>query len=245
MNTETPNKIIAALASVNYCDFLKLALPFNAKIFDDIYVVTINEDHECIDICSKYDNVHAFIVDRDVFEKNEASFNRGAAYNILFNYLSQKEFNEWICLCDSDIIFPPNLKDLAINLIPNKMYSLPRSFCKNEEEYKNYLSHINSGKSHSSGAWGHPKSAIGIGYMQLFKFGNHIRMPENFKDVGKIDHKFRTTYFGGHRQNNGNNCLHLSPRKEHGLNNIEFCVHLGPRAINWAGRKSERWNLND
>lgn len=245
MNTETPNKIIAALASVDYCDFLKLVLPFNTKIFDDIYIITIKEDHECIDICSKYENAHAFIVDRDVFKKNGASFNRGAAYNVLFNYLSGKEFNEWICLCDSDIIFPPKLRDLAVNLIPNKMYSLPRSFCKNKKQYKNYLDHIKEGGSHSTGAWGHPRSPIGIGYMQLFKFNNSFRMPENFKDVGKIDHKFRTAYFGGHGQNNGENCLRLSPRSDEGLHDIEYCVHLGPRATNWSGRKSERWDLDD
>ena len=125
MKTETPNKVIAVLISVDYSDLLRLALPFNSKIFDDIYVATTKEDRECIDICSNYNNVHAFILDDSVFHKNGAIFNKGAAYNVLFEHLIVKQFNEWVCVCDADIIFPPNLKDLAINLTPNKMYSLP------------------------------------------------------------------------------------------------------------------------
>ena len=35
-----------------------------------------------------------------------------------------------------------------------------------------------------------PKDVFGIGYMQLFQFKKEIRMPEDFDDVGKIDHVF-------------------------------------------------------
>ena len=81
-------KLIAALVSINYLDFLELVLPFNAKIFDTIYVITTKEDEECIDICSKYDNVNCFIIEKAILKKNGASFNRGAAYNLLFDKLS-------------------------------------------------------------------------------------------------------------------------------------------------------------
>ena len=62
-------KLIAALVSVNYSDFLELVLPFNTKIFDTIYVITTKEDEECIDICSQYDNVEYFIVDNNIVKK--------------------------------------------------------------------------------------------------------------------------------------------------------------------------------
>ena len=39
-------KLIAALVSINYSDFLELVLPFNTKIFDTIYVITTKEDEE-------------------------------------------------------------------------------------------------------------------------------------------------------------------------------------------------------
>ena len=62
-------KLIAALVSINYSDFLELVLPFNTKIFDTIYVITTKEDKKCIDICSKYDNVYSFIVENDTVKK--------------------------------------------------------------------------------------------------------------------------------------------------------------------------------
>ena len=142
-------KLIAALVSVNYSDFLELVLPFNTKIFDTIYVITTKEDEECIDICSKYDNVDCFIVGDTVLKKNNASFNRGAAYNLLFDKLSLEEYDEWICLTDSDIIFPPNLRELVSKVDYGPMYSLPRSFCQNENQFKRYISAVGSGKPHS------------------------------------------------------------------------------------------------
>ena len=173
-------KLIAALVSVNYSDFLELVLPFNTKIFDTIYVITTKEDEECIDICSKYDNVNCFIVGDTVLKKNNTSFNRGAAYNLLFDKLSLEEYNEWICLTDSDIIFPPNLRELVSKVDYGPMYSLPRSFCQNENQFKRYISAVESGKPHSlSVDRRSPKDVFGIGYMQLFQpvSYTHLTLP--------------------------------------------------------------------
>lgn len=222
-------KLIAALVSVNYSDFLELVLPFNTKIFDTIYVITVKEDKKCIDMCSKYDNVNCFIVEEAVLKKNNASFNRGAAYNLLFDQLASKGYNEWICLTDSDIIFPPNLRQLVNKVDYGSMYSLPRSFCQNENQFKRYISSVQSGKSHSlSVDRRSPKDVFGIGYMQLFQFKKEIRMPENFKDVGKIDHVFRNKYFR-------KNCRLLY--------DVEYCVHLGATGTNWKGRHSRKWKI--
>ena len=62
-------KLIAALVSINYSDFLELVLPFNTKIFDTIYVITTKEDKKCIDICSKYNNIKCFIVENNILKK--------------------------------------------------------------------------------------------------------------------------------------------------------------------------------
>jgi len=222
-------KLIAALVSVNYSDFLELVLPFNTKIFDTIYVITTKEDEECIDICSKYDNVNCFIVGDTVLKKNNTSFNRGAAYNLLFDKLSLEEYDEWICLTDSDIIFPPNLRELVSKVDYGPMYSLPRSFCQNENQFKRYISAVGSGKSHSlSVDRRSPKDVFGIGYMQLFQFKKQIRMPENFNDVSKIDHVFRNKHFW-------KNCKLLY--------DVEYCVHLGATHTNWSERKSKKWKI--
>lgn len=220
-------KLIAALVSINYSDFLELVLPFNAKIFDTIYVITTKEDEECIDICSKYDNVNCFIIEKAILKKNGASFNRGAVYNLLFDKLSLEGYNEWICLTDSDIIFPPNLRELVSKVDYGPMYSLPRSFCQNENQFKRYISAVESGKPHSlSVDRRSPKDVFGIGYMQLFQFKKEIRMPEDFHDVGKIDHVFRNKNFW-------KNCKLLY--------DVEYCVHLGATGTNWKGRHNRKW----
>jgi len=222
-------KLIAALVSVNYSDFLELVLPFNTKIFDTIYVITTKEDEECIDICSKHDNVDCFIVGDTVLKKNNASFNRGAAYNLLFDKLSLEEYDEWICLTDSDIIFPPNLRELVSKVEYGPMYSLPRSFCQNENQFKRYISAVGSGKPHSlSVDRRSPKDVFGIGYMQLFQFKKQIRMPENFNEIFKIDHVFRNKHFW-------KNCKLLY--------DVEYCVHLGATHTNWSERKSKKWKI--
>jgi hypothetical protein len=222
-------KLIAALVSVNYSDFLELVLPFNTKIFDTIYVITTKEDKKCIDICSKYNNVNCFIVGETVLKKNGASFNRGAAYNLLFDKLQKDNYRDWICLTDSDIIFPPNLRGLVSKVGYGPMYSLPRSFCQNENQFKRYTSAVESGKPHSlSVDRRSPKDVFGIGYMQLFQFGKQIRMPENFNDVSKIDHVFRNKHFW-------KNCKLLY--------DVEYCVHLGATHVNWSERKSKKWKI--
>ena len=172
-------KLIAALVSINYSDFLELVLPFNTKIFDTIYVITTKEDKKCIDICSQYDNVEYFIVDNNIVKKH-GNFNKGAIYNIFFDFLNDQNFNDLICLTDSDIIFPPEFKSLISNLQDNNLYSLPRAFCQNENQFNRYLAHIKSGKSHNTGVDRRAGPDIaGIGYMQLFKFRKDIRMSED------------------------------------------------------------------
>lgn len=224
-------KLIAALVSINYSDFLDLVLPFNNKIFDAIYVITTKEDKECIDTCLKYDNVNCFIVENDIVKKN-GNFNKGAIYNHFFSFLRDENFKDWICLTDSDIIFPPDLKSLLVNLNKNHLYSLSRSFCQNESQFKRYLSHISSGKSHNTGVDRKAgKDVTGIGYMQLFKFRKDIAMTEDFGHAGKSDHFFVQKNF---LQNKGY-CLNLKIG--------HYCVHLGSTGTNWKGRRSRKWKI--
>jgi len=227
-------KVIAALVSINYSDFLELVLPFNTKIFDTIYVITTREDKKCIDICSQYNNVNCFIVENDTVKKH-GNFNKGAIYNKFFDFLNNQDFNDWICLTDSDIIFPPNFRELICDdLDPNNIYSLSRAFCQNENQFKRYLSHINSGQSHNDGVDRRcGPSVTCIGYMQLFKFNNEIKMSESCGHAGKSDHWFVRDFF---KQKNFK-CMNLKEGA--------YCVHLGRTGTNWNGRHSSIWNLDD
>ena len=224
-------KLIAALVSVNYSDFLELVLPFNTKIFDTIYVITTKEDEECIDICSKYDNVEYFIVDNNIVKKH-GNFNKGAIYNKFFDFLNDQNFDDLICLTDSDIIFPPKLKSLISNLQDKNLYSLSRAFCQNENQFNRYLEHIKSGKSHDTGVDRRAGPDLaGIGYMQLFKFRKDIRMSEDFGHAGKSDHLFVSENF----KRKGGECINLKEGK--------YCVHLGATGTNWKGRHSREWKI--
>ena len=127
------------------------------------------------------------------------------------------------------LYFPPNLRELVSKVDYGPMYSLPRSFCQNENQFKRYISAVGSGKSHSlSVDRRSPKDVFGIGYMQLFQFKKQIRMPENFNDVSKIDHVFRNKHFW-------KNCKLLY--------DVEYCVHLGATHTNWSERKSKKWKI--
>lgn len=224
-------KLIAALISINYSDFLELVLPFNTKIFDTIYVITTKEDKKCIDICSQYDNVEYFIVDDNIVKKH-GNFNKGAIYNKFFDFLNDQNFDDLICLTDSDIIFPPKLKSLISNLQDKNLYSLSRAFCQNENQFNRYLEHIKSGKSHDTGVDRRAGPDLaGIGYMQLFKFRKDIRMSEDFGHAGKSDHLFVSENF----KRKGGECINLKEGK--------YCVHLGATGTNWKGRHSREWKI--
>ncbi len=224
-------KIIAALVSVNYSDFLELVLPFNTKIFDAIYVITAKEDKKCIDICSKYDNVNCFIVENHIVKKH-GNFNKGAIFNKFFDFLNDRNFNDLICLTDSDIIFPPEFKSLLCNLEDQNLYSLSRAFCQNENQFNRYSEHIKSGKSHNTGIDRRASPNLaGIGYMQLFKFRKDIRMSEDFGHAGKSDHLFVSENF----KRKGGECINLKEG--------QYCVHLGATGTNWKGRRSRKWKI--
>lgn len=224
-------KLIAALVSINYSDFLELVLPFNTKIFDTIYVITTKEDEECIDICSLYDNVECFIVENNIVKKH-GDFNKGAIYNNFFDFLNGQNFNDLICLTDSDIIFPPELISLTSSLQDKNLYSLSRAFCQNENQFNRYLTHIKSGKSHNTGVDRRAgPNLAGIGYMQLFKFRKDIRMSEDFGHAGKSDHFFVSENF----KRKGGECINLKEGK--------YCVHLGATGTNWKGRRSREWKI--
>jgi len=135
-------------------------------------------------------------------------------------------------LTDSDIIFPPEFKSLISNLQDNNLYSLPRAFCQNENQFNRYLAHIKSGKSHNTGVDRRAGPDIaGIGYMQLFKFRKDIRMSEDFGHAGKSDHLFVSENF----KRKGGKCINLKEGK--------YCVHLGATGTNWKGRHSREWKI--
>jgi hypothetical protein len=96
----------AITACVHYDDFLRLSLPTWLEHFNEIIVVTADDDQATIDLVMKlqYDfympiHLHA----TDAFSRNGALFNRGAALEEAFDEFGR---SGWICHLDADIVLP-------------------------------------------------------------------------------------------------------------------------------------------
>jgi glycosyltransferase involved in cell wall biosynthesis len=81
-----------------YSDFLKITLPINKKYFDNVIVITDQEDIETQELCKK-ENVNFVIYDG--FNKMNAKFNFGGARNFGIQNL---KYCDWVIFLDSDII---------------------------------------------------------------------------------------------------------------------------------------------
>ena len=122
-------KVIAALVSVNYSDFLELVLPFNTKIFDTIYVITTKEDKKCIDICSKYNNVNSAWP--NIYDLNNPNNTK-----VDFNFVEKNRTKIYFSSSDNLKIVHKNL--CAYNLAPctpTKNYLNQFNIYKNKRGY--------------------------------------------------------------------------------------------------------------
>jgi hypothetical protein len=101
-------KIEAVIICVNYSDFLHLNLFKNLKHFDNIIVVTHENDYDTLKTILEYSNSDRIkAITTDVFHQNGAKFNKGLAINIGFKELKYKD---WVITLDSDIILPDNFR---------------------------------------------------------------------------------------------------------------------------------------
>lgn len=132
--------ITALLVSVNYSDYLEVALSYNTKQFDKIIVLTIESDKACQEVCSKHSNVKCLVYSDEILKKNGAKFNKGAIMNKGLEYLNSIKYSDWLVLTDSDIIFPENFKDLLLskNKDLNILFSMKRKCCVDSKTLKEY-----------------------------------------------------------------------------------------------------------
>jgi hypothetical protein len=93
------------LVSVNYSDYLDYILPYNSLIFDEIIVVTIKSDIDCQKVCNKHKTVKCIVVEDSLIKYNNAAFNKGRLVNEGMSYLEGENYQGFLCLTDSDVIF--------------------------------------------------------------------------------------------------------------------------------------------
>jgi hypothetical protein len=133
-------KIEAVIVCKNYSDFLQITLPINKIHFDNIIVVTSQDDEATKALCKNF-NVN-YLIYND-FNKNGAKFNFGGARSF---GLQNLKYNDWVIFLDGDIIMPKNFRELFdINTRDiNKFYGSYRRFIPSYKDYEDLTNNIKS-----------------------------------------------------------------------------------------------------
>ena len=100
-----PQQLEAVIISVNFADMLSLTLPKNKRHFDNIVVITDENDRETVNVC-RDENVNCYST--DAFYYKGAKLNKGLAINVGFKHL---KYRSWIGNLDADIILDENFRE--------------------------------------------------------------------------------------------------------------------------------------
>jgi len=118
-------KIEAISVCVNYSDYLKVSLPINKQIVDNIIIVTRSDDFETINTC-KENNVKCIATDE--FNNHPSGFNKFKGINKGLEILDK---DGWILFLDCDIVLDPLSRRVFDNLKldPTCLYGCDRVNC--------------------------------------------------------------------------------------------------------------------
>ena len=206
------NKIDVIITSVNYNDFLILSLENNTKHFENITVVTSNDDKICQDICESFG---VKCITTDVFYEDGFKFNKGKAINVGIESIINPEF---ILLLDADIIVTNKIE--LTNLETDTLYTSDRWICYNHFQYERWR----KGETQVNNLPKYERDN-GYGFFQLFNFNNSIginRYNDELENSSHPDLKFSSHF----------------PKKQ--TIDVDI-IHLGYVKKNWDGRKSEKF----
>jgi len=226
------------ITCVNYSDYLSYTLPYNVTIFDNIYIVTTEQDKNTHRVINKLNSIKQNITTlyTNIFFEDgpwgKTHFNKGGALNF---GLSNIEHKDWIIIGDADIIYPLNIINQLPNLEIECLHGMYRYKINKSEDilaaiksYEREEVYNTYGKD-AIIQYGLRKHGI-IGYCQLFNFSstcikNGFSYPQG-PTAFAVDTQFSRGYF---------------PRKYRRLNK-NYCLHLGEVCINWKGRVTKKWD---
>jgi hypothetical protein len=158
------NKLDVVIVSVNYNDYLKISLENNTKIFDNITVVTSEDDIKCQEICKTY-GVNCVICD-DILK--DGIINKSMGLNKGINSLNNPD---WILILDGDIIVSNKIE--TQNLDYKNLYTNSRWIIEDINLYNEYKS---GNKKLSDFRFEKDK---GIGFFQLFNWRSKKSYPDS------------------------------------------------------------------
>jgi len=194
--------------SINYPDYLD-RIAVNAKHFDRWLIVTHEDDLRTIDVCRR--NKLEFLVSKRIHE-NGAVFAKGKAIN---EGLLQLEQKNWLLHMDSDILLPPNFREM----LESKSLDVACIYGMAERCIALKESHIKRRRF--------PRTLTSkeiLGFFQLFHSSRMSRYPEVSSDPSLDDQIFTSSW-----------------PEERRIIMDAGCIHLGEPRLNWNRRVTPKF----
>lgn len=219
---------------VNYSDYLDHTLKYNIEIFDEIHIATTTKDEATPKIIKKYNEKYnnVKITTTDIFYSNGALLNKGAAVNLILQSIPKED---WVLIGDADCIYPQMLKEAVKNLDVNYLYGVYRHIINTGHNLQEQVDHMNNLRTDDE-LFNSIKSKHGyihrliLGYCQLFNFSSRFLQDKNLVYPDGRSCRYVDTIFS--RSNFNRRYKRLLET---------YCIHLGETAINWYGRRSDKF----
>lgn len=221
--------------SVNYADFLDVALSHNLAHFDEFVVVTSHEDRATQRVCARHS---VTCVVTDVFtERPGDAFNKGLALNLGLAHLRHQG---WLLNLDADIILPDRFRSMLhkarleehclygadrVNIVGSEMWERVRGHHQFQRQFQHrYLVAAPAEARLGARLLHDDYGYCPIGYFQLWHGSAQKRYPINQGSAEHTDVLF---------------ALHW-PAARRRLLPTAFCYHLeserAEMGANWTGR---------
>ncbi len=129
------NHLVAVIVCLDYSDYLEHTLRVNQPLFDDLVIVTAQEDKGTLAVCERYGARPVLCP----YFKRKGSFNKALAINLGLAHLDLTD--TWILQLDADTALPRNTRKLLWNspLDPLSIYGVDRVECPSYEEWIGHL----------------------------------------------------------------------------------------------------------
>lgn len=221
---------------VRYADYFTYFLDYNQEYFDDLIIVTMEEDEETIKLCKERCVRYTFT------NRLGPQFNKGKAINDGFRKMSLRD---WILITDADMIYPDNFRERLEkeNLNKDFLYGACRCNFRTWKEWEEYLSLDTVGRdkmvadrNEKYRKWKSRRKKI-VGYFQLFNiqsFGfdrNKVKYSEESPTANVSDRYFYLRWPKSKR------------RMINSFDLVHFAHRKGADGKNWRGRRGKDFGL--
>lgn len=218
--------------SVDYADYLRETLPAMRDVADVVFVITTADDRETREVAAAASGgrgceCEVVLYPRARLRAGGAVFNKSGLLRSTQSAVHNRYPDSWVLLLDSDIaLVPPGCSagDVRSSILDGctdegAMYCIARYDFADAAVFRELGSDFRNGE-------GYP--CLGAGYFQLY-FDKSALYPPHSHDCSRCDVEFAMGFHGRGK-------LRVLPG---------VVGHLGEQSVNWRGRRSGRWSLED